>query len=110
MEIIKTELIEVRDKYGDERRSEIEYAGGDFSVEDMIPNEEVVVTISHLGYMKRTSLTEYKLQRRGGVGSKGTATRDEDFVQELFVALYTQLPAHLYREREMLLDACVRSS
>jgi len=86
MEIIKTELIEVRDKYGDERRSEIEYAGGDFSIEDMIPDEEVVVTISHLGYMKRTSLSEYKLQRRGGVGSKGTATRDEDFVQELFVA------------------------
>lgn len=86
MEIIKTELIEVRDKYGDERRSEIEYAGGDFSIEDMIPDEEVVVTISHLGYMKRTSLSEYKLQRRGGVGSKGTATRDADFVQELFVA------------------------
>ena len=86
MNIIKNELIEVRDKYGDERRSEIEYAGGDFSIEDMIPDEEVVVTISHLGYMKRTSLSEYKLQRRGGVGSKGTATRDEDFVQELFVA------------------------
>lgn len=86
MDIIKTELIEIKDKYGDERRSEIEYAGGDFSIEDMIPDEEVVVTISHLGYMKRTSLSEYKLQRRGGVGSKGTATRDADFVQELFVA------------------------
>lgn len=86
MDIIKNELIEIKEKYGDERRSEIEYAGGDFSIEDMIPDEEVVVTISHLGYMKRTSLSEYKLQRRGGVGSKGTATRDEDFVQELFVA------------------------
>ncbi|MCB0401769.1 MAG: DNA gyrase subunit A [Flavobacteriales bacterium] len=86
MEIIKTELIEVKEKYGDERRSEIEYAGGDFSIEDMIPDEEVAVTISHLGYMKRTSLAEYKLQNRGGVGSKGTATRDEDFVEQLFVA------------------------
>jgi len=86
MQIIKDELIYIKDKYGDERRSEIEYAGGDFSIEDMIPNEKVVVTISHLGYMKRTSLSEYRLQNRGGVGSKGTATRDEDFVQELFVA------------------------
>jgi len=86
MQIIKDELVEVRDKYGDERRSEIEYAGGDFSIEDMIPDEEVVVTISHLGYMKRTSLDEYKLQNRGGVGSKGTATRDADFLENLFVA------------------------
>jgi DNA gyrase subunit A len=86
MQLIKDELIEIRDKYGDERRSVIEHAGGDFSIEDMIPDEEVVITISHLGYMKRTSLNEYKLQNRGGVGSKGTATRDEDFVQELFVA------------------------
>jgi len=86
MQIIKDELIEVRDKYGDERRSVIEYAGGDFSIEDMIPDETVVVTISHLGYMKRTSLSEYRLQNRGGVGSKGTATRDEDFLEQLFVA------------------------
>ncbi|MCO6498878.1 MAG: DNA gyrase subunit A [Vicingus serpentipes] len=86
MQIIVDELLEVKDKYGDERRSEIEYAGGDFSMEDMIPDETVVVTISHLGYMKRTSLTEYKLQNRGGVGSKGTATRDEDFLEQLFVA------------------------
>ena len=86
MQIITDELIEVKEKYGDERRSEIEYAGGDFSVEDMIPDEKVVVTISHLGYMKRTSLSEYKLQNRGGVGSKGTATRDEDFLEQLFVA------------------------
>ncbi len=86
MQIIIDELTEIKDKYGDERRSEIEYAGGDFSVEDMIPDETVVVTISHLGYMKRTSLSEYKLQNRGGVGSKGTATRNEDFLEELFIA------------------------
>ncbi len=86
MQIIVDELIEIRDKYGDERRSEIEYAGGDFSIEDMIPDEDVVVTISHLGYMKRTSLSEYKLQNRGGVGSKGSATRDEDFLEHIFVA------------------------
>lgn len=86
MQIIVDELTEIKDKYGDERRSEIEYAGGDFSIEDMIPDETVVVTISHLGYMKRTSLSEYKLQNRGGVGSKGTATRDEDFLEQLFIA------------------------
>jgi DNA gyrase subunit A len=86
MQIIKDELIEIKDKYGDERRSVIEYAGGDFSIEDMIPDETVVITISHLGYMKRTSLSEYRLQNRGGVGSKGTATRDEDFLEQLFVA------------------------
>ena len=86
MQIIKDELIYIREKYGDERRSVIEYAGGDFSIEDMIPDEKVVVTISHLGYMKRTSLSEYRLQNRGGVGSKGTATRDADFLEQLFVA------------------------
>ncbi|PCI97370.1 MAG: DNA gyrase subunit A [Flavobacteriales bacterium] len=86
MQIIKDELVYIRDKYGDERRSVIEYAGGDFSIEDMIPDETVVVTISHLGYMKRTSLSEYRLQNRGGVGSKGTATRDADFLEQLFVA------------------------
>ncbi|MCB9359760.1 MAG: DNA gyrase subunit A [Flavobacteriales bacterium] len=86
MQIISDELLEIKNKYGDERRSVIEYAGGDFSIEDMIPDEEVVVTISHLGYMKRTSLDEYKLQNRGGVGSKGTATRDADFLENLFVA------------------------
>jgi DNA gyrase subunit A len=86
MEIIKEELVEVKEKYGDERRSIIEYAGGDFKIEDMIPDEEVVVTISHLGYIKRTPLSEYKRQNRGGVGSKATATRDEDFLEQLFVA------------------------
>ncbi len=85
MEIIKQELLEVRDKYGDDRRSTIEYAGGDFSMEDMIANEQVVITISHAGYIKRTSLTEYKTQNRGGVGQKASNTRDEDFLEDLFV-------------------------
>jgi len=86
MSIIKDELIEIREKYGDERRTEIEYAGGDLSIEDMIPNAEVVITISHLGYIKRTLLTEYKTQSRGGVGSKGATTRDKDFVEHIFMA------------------------
>ena len=86
MSIIKDELIEIRDKYGDDRRTEIEYAGGDLSIEDMIPNSEVVITISHLGYIKRTLLSEYKTQSRGGVGSKGATTRDKDFVEHIFMA------------------------
>ena len=85
MSIIKDELIEVKEKYGDERRSKIEYAGGDFSMEDIIPNEKVVITISHAGYIKRTPLVEYKTQNRGGVGQKASTTRDEDFLQDLFV-------------------------
>ena len=85
MSIIKDELIEVKEKYGDERRSKIEYAGGDFSMEDMIPNDKVVITISHAGYIKRTPLVEYKTQNRGGVGQKASTTRDEDFLQDLFV-------------------------
>ncbi len=85
MEIIKEELIAVRDKYGDERRSVIEYAGGDLSIEDMIPDEQVVITISHAGYIKRTSLNEYKTQNRGGVGQKASTTRNEDFLEYLFV-------------------------
>ena len=85
MDIIKEELLEVKNKYGDERRSTIEYAGGDLSIEDMIPNEKVVITISHAGYIKRTSLTEYKTQNRGGVGQKASTTRNEDFLEHLFV-------------------------
>ena len=85
MDIIKEELEVVRDKYGDERRSTIEYAGGDLSIEDMIPDEQVVITISHAGYIKRTSLTEYKTQNRGGVGQKASTTRNEDFLEHLFV-------------------------
>jgi len=86
MGIIKDELLEIKNKYGDERRTQIEYASADFRMEDMIADEMVVVTISHLGYMKRTSLAEYKLQHRGGVGSKGTNTRDEDFLEHMFIA------------------------
>lgn len=86
MQIIKDETTEMRDKYGDERRSTIEYSASEMRIEDLIPNEEVVVTISHAGYIKRTNLAEYKVQNRGGMGSKGSATRDKDFLQELFVA------------------------
>ena len=85
MDIIKEELLEVRKKYGDERRSEINYVGGDLSIEDMIPDEQVVITISHAGYIKRTPLAQYKTQQRGGVGKKASATRTEDFLEHLFV-------------------------
>jgi len=84
-QIITDELIAIRDKYGDERRSQIEYAGGDLSIEDMIPDSKVVVTISHAGYVKRTNLDEYKVQNRGGRGQKGATTRNEDFLEHLFV-------------------------
>ena len=86
MDIIKEELIEIREKYGDDRKSEIEYSSADLSIEDMIPNDRVVVTISHLGYIKRTKLSEYKQQNRGGVGSRGSTTRDEDFLEHIFVS------------------------
>tara|TARA_R100000935_G_scaffold8302_1_gene17303 strand:+ start:16972 stop:19539 length:2568 start_codon:yes stop_codon:yes gene_type:complete len=85
MAIIKEELAEIREKYGDERRSVIEYAGGDVSITDLIPDEQVVITISHAGYIKRTSLTEYKEQNRGGVGQKASSTRNEDFLEDMFV-------------------------
>ena len=85
MEIIKTELLEVKEKYGDERRSKIEYAGGNFSIEDMIPDDKMVITISHAGYIKRTPLSDYKTQNRGGVGQKASTTRNEDFLENLFV-------------------------
>jgi len=84
-QIIKDELLEIKAKYGDERRSVIEYAGGDISIEDIIPNEQVVITISNAGYIKRTSVNEYKTQARGGVGQKASATRDKDFIEHLFV-------------------------
>ena len=86
MKIIKDELIEIREKYGDERKTDIVFASGDFRMEDMIADEDVVVTISHMGYIKRTPLTEYRTQNRGGKGSKGSTTRDEDFIEHLFVA------------------------
>ena len=86
MQIIKDELIEIKDKFGDKRRTEIIYSGDDISMEDMIADEEVVITISHLGYIKRTNLAEFRTQGRGGKGSKGSATRDEDFVEHIYVA------------------------
>ena len=86
MEIIKDELLEIKEKYGDDRRTDIEFAGGDVSIEDMIPDSEVVITISHAGYIKRTPLTEYKKQNRGGVGTKAASTRDKDFIEHVYVA------------------------
>jgi DNA gyrase subunit A len=86
MQIIKDELNYVKDKYGDVRQSRIEYAASEMRMEDLIPDEEVIITISHAGYIKRTSLSEYKVQNRGGMGSKGSTTRDKDFLEHLFVA------------------------
>jgi DNA gyrase subunit A len=85
MDIIVEELEEVVSKFGDERRSQIDYSGGNFRIEDMIPDEQVVITISHAGYIKRTPLAEYKIQNRGGVGQKASATRNEDFLEDIFV-------------------------
>ena len=84
--LLTDDLKEVREKYGDERRSNIEFSSSEVSIEDMIPNDEVLITISHFGYIKRTTLTEYRSQGRGGVGSKGATTRDEDFVEEMVMA------------------------
>ena len=86
MQIIKDETTEMKEKYGDDRRTEIKPADGEFNPEDFYADEDVVITISHLGYIKRTSLTEYKTQNRGGVGMKGSATRDEDFIEHIYVA------------------------
>ncbi len=86
MDLIKEELTEIRDKYGDERRSVIEYSGGEMNIEDLIPDEQVVITISHAGYIKRTPLSEYKTQNRGGVGQRSAGTRDQDFLEDLYVA------------------------
>jgi len=85
-QIIKDELIEIKEKYGDERRTEIDYSGGEMSIEDIIPNEAVVLTISHAGYVKRTLLSEYKIQSRGGVGNKAATTRDSDFLEYIVSA------------------------
>ncbi|MEE2699956.1 MAG: DNA gyrase subunit A [Bacteroidota bacterium] len=86
LQMLCEDLEEVKEKYGDERRTNIEFSSSEVSIEDMIPNEEVLITISHLGYIKRTSLSEYRAQGRGGVGSRGATTRDEDFVEEMFMA------------------------
>ena len=86
MDIIKEELLEIKEKYGDEPKTDIIYSAQDLSIEDLIPDEEVVITISHLGYIKRTPLTEYKIQHRGGRGAKGSSIRDNDFLEYLFIA------------------------
>ena len=86
MDIIKQELITLKEKYGDERRTAIEPSAEDFNPEDFYPNEDVVITISHMGYIKRTPLSEYRLQNRGGVGAKGSTTREEDFIEHIYVA------------------------
>jgi DNA gyrase subunit A len=83
--VIKDELIEIRDKYGDERRTAIRYEASNFRIEDTIPDDQVVITISHMGYVKRTLLSEYRAQSRGGVGSKGSAVRNEDYVEHIFM-------------------------
>ena len=84
--VIKDELIEVKEKYGDERRSEIVYSSEEFNPEDFYADDEMVITISHLGYIKRTPLSEFRAQNRGGVGSKGSETRDEDFIEHIYPA------------------------
>ncbi len=86
MQIIKDELLEIKEKYGDERRSEIVYASEEFNPEDFYADDDMVITISHMGYIKRTPLAEYRTQNRGGVGAKGSATRDEDFIEHIYVA------------------------
>lgn len=85
-ELIKTELAEVRDKYGDDRRTEIDYTAGDFNAEDFYADDDMIITISHLGYIKRTALSEFRTQNRGGVGAKGSDTRDEDFIEYIYPA------------------------
>ena len=86
LDLLVKDFEDVKEKFGDERRTKIEYSGADLSIEDMIPNEKVVITISHLGYIKRTPLSEYRIQNRGGVGHRGASSRDEDFLEHIFVA------------------------
>lgn len=107
--IIKTELLEVKAKFGDERRSEIEYADDEVNMLDFIVEEDVVVTISHLGYIKRTSVSEYRQQRRGGRGAKGSSTRQEDYIEKLFVAS-THHTLLFLPKRKMLLAKSVSNT
>ena len=104
MQIIKDELLEIKEKYGDERRTDIEYAGGDVSIEDMIPDTEVVVTISHAGYIKHGTLLNTGKQNRGGVGSKAASTRDKDFIENVFVATNHQYMLFFTQNWEDALD------
>ena len=86
MKVVRDEMVEIKEKYGDERRTEINYFGGTFNEEDLIPNDDVIITISHMGYIKRTKLSDFKAQSRGGVGSKGSGTRDSDFIEYMYSA------------------------
>ena len=86
MKVVRDEMVEIKEKYGDERRTEINYFGGTFNEEDLIPNDDVIITISHMGYIKRTKLSDFKAQGRGGVGSKGSGTRDSDFIEYMYSA------------------------
>ena len=96
MQIVKDELLEIKEKYGDERRSQIVYASEEFNPEDFYADDDMVITISHMGYIKRTPLAEYRTQNRGGVGAKGSATRDEDFIEHIYVASDEDFIEHIY--------------
>lgn len=110
MEIIKNELLAVKAQYGDDRRTDIVYASEEFNPEDFYADEEMVITISHMGYIKRTPLSEYKVQNRGGVGSKGSATRDEDFLEHMIMATMHNTHAFLYRKGKMFLAESIRNT
>lgn len=110
MEIIKNELLAVKAQYGDDRRTDIVYASEEFNPEDFYADEEMVITISHMGYIKRTPLSEYKVQNRGGVGSKGSATRDEDFLGTYDYGHHAQYHAFLYRKGKMFLAESIRNT
>ena len=107
MEIIKNELLEIRDKYGDERRSTIEYSASEMRIEDLIPDEEVVVTISHAGYIKRTSLAEYKVPKSRWYGIERFVHQRQRLFTGVVRSHESQLSIDLYRKREVFLDACV---
>ena len=102
-QVMKDELLEVKTKYGDERRSEIVYSSEEFNPEDFYADDQMIITISHMGYIKRTPLTEFRAQNRGGVGSKGTETRDEDFVEHIYPCYHAQYDDVLYTKRQVLL-------
>jgi DNA gyrase/topoisomerase IV subunit A len=103
MALLKTELQQIAAKFGDERRTEITSDEGEFTIEDLIADEEMVITISHSGYIKRTSVSTYKKQRRGGRGLNGQALKDEDFVEHLFVGQHARVHPRLHRRRTVLL-------
>jgi len=105
MEIITSELIDVKERFGDERRSDIEFSSADVRMEDLIADEQVIVSISHAGYIKRTRLADYRSQSRGGVGSKGANNTGRRFRREHFRGYQPQLAAHIHSQRPLLLDS-----